>query len=216
MGVSDALHVVQVRVSQISADRAQLEIVADYEDAKKREREPAYNNLEELYAWNSTMGHDAPVEAWPLMPYTRTRTVGGRTLDRHILKTEIPLERARDLEVAIIAKTNVGGWDIAQEHNDNFKPGYRHDPTRDYDGRFARVDDNVRVKDVASFRSRSRDLVAQLGDRTVGELRLLFGGRSVTQIRSMKPAARAAVIALAFGGAGAGEVAVLGSVLGAV
>src|SRR5262249_21793139 len=103
--------------------------------------------------------------------------------------------------------------DNAQEPNQNFKPGYRLDPTRDYDGRFAQVDDSKLVRDVASFKSR-KDILAKFGDRTVAELRAMFGGLSVSKIRAMTLAARGAIFGAA--GVGAGNAAVGAAVIGAV
>jgi hypothetical protein len=202
---SNAIQVVQVKVTPIDADRARLTVVADYDDAEKRGKSPTFDGLERLYGWNSTMGHHARVHSWDKMTYTRTRTrADGRKIDRHVLETEIPTAAVKDLQVAVVARTNVpeAKQDNAQELHQNYRPGYRLDPKRDYDGRFASVDDAKLVRDVTSLKSR-KDIVAAYGDKTVGELRTAFGNKSVSRIRAMSAAERAPVLGAWWGTCGA-------------
>ena len=70
---------------------------------------------------------------------------------------------------------------------------------RDSAGRFAQVSDQAKVQDVASFRSGAADLVRAAGALSVGELRQLFDGKSVTQIVKLGVAGRAAVLGAGIG-----------------
>lgn len=70
---------------------------------------------------------------------------------------------------------------------------------RDADGRFQRVDDQAKVKDVASLKSSAVDLVKAAGELSVGDLRNLFGGKSVSQILKLGVAGRAAVLSAGIG-----------------
>ncbi|MBK6687766.1 MAG: hypothetical protein IPG45_25045 [Deltaproteobacteria bacterium] len=74
-----------------------------------------------------------------------------------------------------------------------------HEQVRDGEGRFARVSDQAKVQDVASFKSGAADLVRAAGALSVGELRQLFDGKSVTQIVKLGVAGRAAVMSAGIG-----------------
>lgn len=86
---------------------------------------------------------------------------------------------------------------------------------RDGEGRFARVSDQAKVQDVASFKSGATDLVRAAGALSVGELRQLFDGKSVTQIVKLGVAGRAAVLGAGIGFESAKNQAAAGAQRGA-
>jgi hypothetical protein len=196
-------------------DQAELEVVADFYRSRATGWDPAFRS-EQVKVWSNALeGREAPVEEWPEAKLTRTRTKNGETIARYVFSSELPKEVLRHkgvVEVAGVATSNVGGEYDGQDYGVNFRPGYRADPKREANGEFRHIDDARLVRNVASFKRLGKAALADFGDQSVGSLRALFGGASVTQIARMTQAARGVILGAALR-AGENKAAV-GTMLG--
>ncbi len=110
----------------------------------------------------------------------------------------------------------------------NLGPAQTHIPTENTEQAakparkpFERISDDTLVRDVKTFQNRATHLVRDFGHKTVGEMRALFGGMTVSKIGRMPAAARAATLgmwganrALSFDANNAANASALASMLG--